>query len=229
MTFKSDTQKEKRKPGRPPNPPAEPARTVTGSQIARVATEPADVALGREIEAADALAKLDAETQASANLAALVVADQQVATMPPPDRDYGKCTPELTVKMVKLVIEGNFPDTVAVASGISMNTYYFWRERGQNGDEPYLTWWNAMVQACALSEIEAVRQIRQGDDRGAGFGPAKAALELISRRNKRWSPNVKIEVADQLTRLIDIVEKICPTDLYQKILEGLAEVDSETD
>lgn len=209
--------------------PPKPVRKVTGSEMVEKVSR---AALGTLTEADEVIAQPKPESALAVNvaaLAALVVADQGVDLMPPPARDYGKCTPELTEKMSALVIEGNFPDTASVACGISPNTYLHWRNRGQNGEEPYATWWNAMVQACALSEIEAVRTIRMGDDRGAGFGPAKAALEMISRRNKRWSPNIKIEVADQLTRLIDVVERICPPELYQQILEGLAEVDGETD
>lgn len=201
-------------------------RKVTGSEIVAKVSK---IAAGEITEADVSVSPAEIETASKAILVASVIDAQDVAAMTPPARSYGKCTPELTEKMVKLVIEGNFPDTVTVACGISLDTYYFWRERGQRGEEPYATWWNAMVQACALSEIEAVRQIRQGDDRGAGFGPAKAALELISRRNKRWSPNIKVEVADQLTRFIDVAERICPPEMFALLLEGLAAEDQDND
>ena len=151
-------------------------------------------------------------------------------SMPEPAVPWGKCTPEMTARMVESVRAGNFPDTAAVACGLSLRSYWIWRQKGQAGEEPYATWLAAMARACAESEIELVRRIAGGDDRGAGFGPAKAALELLGRRNpKRWSQQVRVEVADQLTRFIDIAEEVCGQEIFTKLLERLAEADSETE
>lgn len=137
-----------------------------------------------------------------------------------------KLTAELTGEMVRMVKKGNYPATVAVACGINQKTFYDWLKRGAAGEEPFASFTAQVAQACAESEIEMVDSIRIGDERGAGFGPAKASLELIGRRYpKRWGPQIKIEVADQMQKFLDTARRICPAEVYLELIEALSSVE----
>lgn len=138
-------------------------------------------------------------------------------------------TAELTENIVDRVRRGIAPEVAAVAAGVSQSTYYNWRKRGQDGEEPYAGFWNAVARACAESEVALVERVQEGDGQGVGFGSSKAALEILQRRfPKRWSVQVKVEMSEQLNRFLDAAQRICSDEDFRKLLEALAEESGET-
>ncbi len=139
-----------------------------------------------------------------------------------------RCTADMTRKICETILKGNFPDTAALARGISVQTFNEWMTRGKLKEEPFASFLASVTRACATSESEMVDNIRIGDEKGAGFGPAKAALELLGRRNpKRWSQQVRVEVADQLMAFLGAAEQVCDHATYMALLAKIAEVESE--
>jgi hypothetical protein len=139
-----------------------------------------------------------------------------------------KLTPELTAKVVKSVEMGIAPDVACAAEGISNASYWSWKKQGQEGVEPYATFWSQITRAIATSEVLLVQKVSTGDGQGIGFGEAKASLELLQRRfPKRWSVQLKVEMADQLSKFIDAAQRVCSEDDFRKLLEVLAEEPGE--
>jgi hypothetical protein len=139
-----------------------------------------------------------------------------------------KLTPELTAAVVKSVEKGIAPEVACAAEGVSDSSYYSWRAQGKAGVEPYASFWSEIARAIATSEITLVEKVSGGDGQGVGFGEAKASLELLQRRfPKRWSVQVKVEMADQLNRFIDAAQRVLAEPDFAKLLEALAEEPGE--
>lgn len=139
-----------------------------------------------------------------------------------------KLTPELLAKVVASIQMGIAPDVACAAEGISNSTYWSWKKQGQEGVEPYADFWAAITRAIAIAEITLVQKVSGGDGQGIGFGEAKASLELLQRRfPKRWSVQLKVEMADHLNRFIDAAQRVLAAEDFAKLLEALAEEPGE--
>lgn len=135
-----------------------------------------------------------------------------------------KLTDALVEAVVASVKKGIAPEVACAAEGVSSASYYSWRKQGQEGVEPYASFWEAITRAIAISEISLVETVATGDDVGVGFGSSKAALELLQRRfPKRWSVQLKVEMADHLNRLIDVAQRVLDPASFEKLLEALAD------
>ena len=60
-----------------------------------------------------------------------------------------KLTPALQARIVKLVREGNYPETAAQSEGVHRDTYYSWMERGREREQPFADFPDAMTRARA--------------------------------------------------------------------------------
>jgi hypothetical protein len=130
--------------------------------------------------------------------------------------------------VVKSVELGIAPEVACAAEGVSSASYYSWRKQGQDGLEPYASFWESIARAIATSEITLVQKVSAGDGQGIGFGEAKASLELLQRRfPKRWSVQLKVEMADHLNRFIDAAQRVLAEPDFAKLLEALAEEPGE--
>ena len=139
-----------------------------------------------------------------------------------------KCTAELTKKICQTIIAGNFPDSASIKHGISRMTYRNWLTRGQQGEEPFAAFVASIDRAKATAETKLLDTVSRGDPQGVGFGPAKAGLEILrGLEPKRWSQQVRIEVQDQLTKVLHAVEVEADPDTFRRILGRLAALELE--
>ena len=116
----------------------------------------------------------------------------------------------------------------AQAHGVSPATFYRWRQKGKNGDPRYAEVESRIARAVALAERGLIQKAADGDNAGVGFGPGKAALEILQRRfSRRWSAKVTHEIADMTQRVLDVVRRVCSETDYARVLEELAREDSE--
>jgi hypothetical protein len=132
-----------------------------------------------------------------------------------------KWTPELQAKIIELIEAGDAPEVAAGVNGIGRSTHFEWMA----ANEDYRT---EVARAKDVFESGRRAIVLKGDEKGNGFGPAKAALEVLSRRfPRRWSVQVKVEMADSLNRFIDAAQRICSPEDFAKLLEALAEEPGE--
>jgi hypothetical protein len=132
-----------------------------------------------------------------------------------------KWTEQLQSEIVALVEAGDAPEVAAGVHGIGRSTHFEWMAT----NEGYRT---AVARAKDVFESKSRAIVLDGDEKGNGFGPAKARLEVLGRRfPRRWSVQVKVEMADNLNRFIDAAQRICSPEDFCKLLEALAEEPSE--
>lgn len=131
-----------------------------------------------------------------------------------------KWNQKLQDAIIKLVEAGDRAEVAAGVNGICRSTHFGWMAERDD----YRT---AVTRARDVFESTSRAVILGGDEKGNAFGPAKAALEVLSRRlPKHWASQVKVEVADQLNRFLDAAERICSQQDFAKLLEALAEESS---
>ena len=77
-----------------------------------------------------------------------------------------KLTLDIQKKIVELIEEGQFAETTANCVGITERTYYNWIQRGKNEEcGPYFQFFQAIEQASAKSEVEALDIIWKASER----------------------------------------------------------------
>jgi transposase len=81
-----------------------------------------------------------------------------------------KLTPELTAAVVEILREGNYADTAIAIVGIHKSTYYEWIKKGNEGVEAFVAFAEAVEQASAEAEREALRVVRSGCKGWEGSG-----------------------------------------------------------
>lgn len=141
-----------------------------------------------------------------------------------------KLTPELQEAVCETCRKGIDPLVATVAQGVDEGSYYRWRREALDGEEPQLSFVRAVARACAEGEISLAERLSAGDGQGIGFGEAKASLEILQRRfPKRWSVQVKVEMADQLNRFIDAAQRVLEPASFGKLLQELAEEPGEAE
>jgi transposase len=91
-----------------------------------------------------------------------------------------KLTPELQKRIVKLVRDGNYIETAAIAAGITKQTFYNWMERGKAGEEPFAEFFDALKRAEAEAEAEIAATVR------AGLRDAPQWQSAMTFLERRW-------------------------------------------
>lgn len=140
-------------------------------------------------------------------------------------------TAELGERIVKRIIEHKRRPRVAAAEeGVPPSTFDGWMAAARAGLNPELVEFRESVaRACLVAEGKLLDQVQRGDDAGVGFGPAKAALEILSRTNKNYSQKVQVAVESELERILDAVQRVCSPEDFQRVLAELAALDSEAE
>ena len=103
----------------------------------------------------------------------------------PSDSDYTvepncKLTPERQQRICELVDLGYPPHKAAVASGITATTYYDWCNRGDAGEEPFLSFRNAVKRAETVGIEAHLKNIKDAGEDGAW----QASAWMLERRHK---------------------------------------------
>lgn len=121
-----------------------------------------------------------------------------------------KWNEKLQAEIVALVESGTRPEVAAGVKGITRSTFFEWMSRGKDGEEPYAGFRTSITRAVDVFEAESTRKILAGDVKGEGFGPAKAALEVLSRRMPRqWAQQVKYHVETVEDEFLTALEHVC--------------------
>lgn len=96
-----------------------------------------------------------------------------------------KLTPETQSRIVQAIRGGNYIEVAARYAGIDPVTFWNWMKRGETGEEPFLNFFNAIKDAEALSEAEAVAQVRLASRDPKNWAAGMTWLER--RFQQRWS------------------------------------------
>lgn len=150
------------------------------------------------------------------------MADQDEA--PKPGRP-SKLTPELQDQLIERIERGVDPDVAAQAAGIDRATYYRWMKAGREdeaGKTPLGRFAIEVARACAEREAKLVERWLDGDEKGVGFGPAKAAAEFLRLTQRRYAEKLRVQVTDELEELLSVVERTVSPEDFARVLEALA-------
>lgn len=140
-----------------------------------------------------------------------------------------KLTPALQARILKLVREGNYPETAAASLGVGRTTYYRWMERGEKcakGDEAYRDFRDALLRAKATAETKALARVSKGfADKARGPERAQWYLERVApdrfgRRDKVVVENI---VTEELDGFLARLEQRLPPETYESVLAALAD------
>ena len=142
-----------------------------------------------------------------------------------PAKGWSKLNPQLTAEIVELVQRGHAPDTAAVSRGISVSSYYGWMRQGEMAREdeesPYGAFWRAITRACAEAEIKLVDDWLQGDEKGAGYGPARAKADYLQRTKSRYTEKVPHQLKDALEYFIRCAQRVLAPEDCARLLEAV--------
>jgi len=98
----------------------------------------------------------------------------------------GKLTQEVQDKIVQAIRSGNYIEVSARYAGIDPVTFWNWMKWGeQQGEGRYFNFFNAIKAAEALSEAEAVAQVRLASRDPKNWAAGMTWLER--RFQQRWS------------------------------------------
>lgn len=115
-------------------------------------------------------------------------------------------------RICKRISEGARPEVAAGLEDVAPMTFYEWQERGRLAEEPYAGFRGAVTRALQEWEDASVKIVQKGDTTG-GFGPAKARLELLSRRLPRlYAQQVKHHVETIEREFMSAVREACADD-----------------
>lgn len=122
-----------------------------------------------------------------------------------------KLTDEIEKQIASLVKQGVRPEVAAGTLGIGRRTYFDWMHLGASEVEgPHERFRTAVTCALDHFEADATKVILEGDEQGLGFGPAKAKLEVLSRRMPRqWAQQVKHHVETVEDEFLSALEAVC--------------------
>lgn len=97
-----------------------------------------------------------------------------------------KCTKPV-IEAIRLALQDGLPfESACECGGISKQTGYDWLKRGENGEQPYLTFSDAVKKAQALGEYALVRIVQN-----ASLKSWQAAAWLLERRfPDRWGRRI---------------------------------------
>jgi hypothetical protein len=94
-----------------------------------------------------------------------------------------KLTPKVSKTICDTIAAGNYLTVACRAASISLDTLSRWKKKGVAGEEPYVSFLEALQKAEDDWEVAAVKAIH-----AAGEKDWRAHLELLSRRRpERWS------------------------------------------
>lgn len=137
------------------------------------------------------------------------------------------CTPDVTARCVAAISEGCTVDDAADLSGISRESVFGWMKRGKTGEEPFLTFFNAVTQARAQAKVEAIKRVREGVT-GNGDLDWRASSWLLERQHPaEYGPQqaVNVKVGKAYEEILDKLEGIrsqLGEDAYHLVLRAIA-------
>jgi hypothetical protein len=70
-----------------------------------------------------------------------------------------KLTKAVCDKIIDGMLKGNYVTTVCQSVGINRSTYYAWKKKGEQGIEPYKTFYERVIEAEAKAEMDILNVI----------------------------------------------------------------------
>jgi len=138
-------------------------------------------------------------------------------------------TPAVQDAIASAMAKGHYRRTAALLAGISERTFYNWEERGENGEEPYATFLQAVKKAEAQAEAALLDEIRtaQGSIPGeGGRGPDlwQAKAWVMERRwPKRWAARVRQAVTEEFDAFTDRLQRRLDDATYRRVMDASRE------
>lgn len=124
--------------------------------------------------------------------------------------------------IVKLVIEGNTPQTAAASAGLPRSIFNDWMRRGSNGDPHLAQFYEDIERACAVAETTHVEKIRTE----GGVDDSKWWLERARPRD--WAKTVTLQVNAELEGMLLKLQAALPPAQYEQIIGILSGEISQT-
>lgn len=109
--------------------------------------------------------------------------------------------PQLQSRIVEGLRLGNYVEDVCKAVGISKQTYYDWRKKGENGESPYVEFLDAVEEAEADAITDALETVKFAAKVNKDW---RAAAWFLERRHAKWAKQEKVEVAGNVPIEIEI-------------------------
>lgn len=146
-----------------------------------------------------------------------------------------KWNEKLQDEIVAEIRKGVRPEVAAGMHGIGRSTYFEWFAAGSEDGTGLAGFRTAVERARDEWEASATGTVLRGDDMGVGFGPAKAALEVLARRLPRqWAQQVKHHVEtvedeffaalDQVCTDPDVLARVCEAKDLRVVFVALCEI-----
>ena len=129
-------------------------------------------------------------------------------------------TLKMGAKICDLVESGNRAEAAAAKMKVAASTFYMWQKRGREGEHPYEAFALALEYARGHAECEMMAQQVAGETKGEANTSTAAQFWLRTSRPGHYAEEtrISIEVEGQVTRLLDLAERILPTELYVDFL-----------
>jgi len=126
-------------------------------------------------------------------------------------------TPEVHARIVESLRLGNYKETAAAEAGVSSRTLRRWYGRGAKGEEPYAGFLADSLAAEAEAESRDVKRLA---DHGRDDWRA-AAWRLERKHPDRWGLHLKVEIRQELEKIIDVAERVLEPDAFTSLLNAL--------
>ena len=75
-----------------------------------------------------------------------------------------KLTPEVQEAVCRNLAGGCYIETACAMAGICQSTFFNWKQRGENGEEPYLQFLEAVTRAEVQAELRALAIIQKAGE-----------------------------------------------------------------
>lgn len=101
-----------------------------------------------------------------------------------------KLTPKLQERICEFIRGGNYITTSCEACGISTVIYNDWKKRGERGEEPFLSFLNAIKKAEVDCETRLLAIVDKAAEKNW-----PAAMTIMERRNpEKWGRRTRQEI-----------------------------------
>ncbi len=129
------------------------------------------------------------------------------------------CTEEIAQKLLEGIREGQSIEGAAIRAGIAPRTYYQWKDKGENGEQPFVQFLQTLRQAEAEVEYETA-----GHWRNQTPDDWRAAKEFLERRfPDRWRvpAGTPSKIEAETANVIAVLPAQPGTDEWLRQLEQL--------
>ena len=130
-----------------------------------------------------------------------------------------KLTDEVRDKLVRAIEAGNYHEQAAQYAGISKETFYRWRRKGEAGEEPYASLLEELDAAEAKAEVLLTNAVSK-----AAISDWRAAdMQRKRRWPDRWGDRIDVRVMDRAwEELLDVIRERADPETYERVLAILS-------